>query len=383
MSDPIDKTLDEYLSGNSRVSQSYRELDDAVVPPQLDRLVLARARAAVADQQPSHTDGHSDGHADGHTDELERLRRRRKRLMQWSVPAGLAASAVLVVSIVMQSGVQHEVVSLPQQPARAPAVVQERNDRSGDRQQGLVVLTQPSAPPPAPPVPPVPMIAPAEVISAAPLPQTEMEKVESNAKRTQQQQNAPLAVTIVPEVANEPAFAPTVAAPVLPASMAANAPSGATLHIPEELQRSTSSRAIGSTAIEQTTATQQAADSRDDSLRAAAEASAARKQQTESRRAETRADYDLSEITVTGNRRRSAPGSGPRGTVRQSISAPSESDAAAAGTGVHEEPKHWLERIRQLRKDGKTQDADREWQRFREAYPDYAVAETDAAKARP
>jgi hypothetical protein len=361
VSDPIDKTLDEYLSGNSQVSQRYRELDDAAVPPQLDQLVLARARAAVADRQSSHTDGHSDGH----TDELERLRRRRKRLMRWSVPAGLAASAVLVVSIVMQSGVQHEVVSLPQQPARAPAAVQEHSDRSGDRQEGLVVLTQPSAPPP------VPMMAPPDVLSDAPLPQSEMEKVESNAKRTPQQQSSPLAVKVVPELANEPAFAPTVAAP-------------ATLHVPEELQRSTSNRAISSTAIEQTAATQQAAESRDNSLRAAAEASATRKQQTESRRAETPADYDLSEIAVTGNRaRRSAPASGPRGTVRQSTSAESQPDATAAGAGVHEEPKHWLERIRQLRKDGKAEDADREWQRFREAYPDYAVAETDAARTRP
>lgn len=369
MSDPIDKTLDEYLSGKSQVSQRYRELDDAAVPPQLDQLVLARARDAVAGQQPSQTEGHKD--------ELERLRQRRRRLMRWSVPAGLAASAVLVVSIVMQSGVQHEVVSLPQQPARAPAAVQERSDRSSDRQEGLVVLTQPSVPPPAP------MIAPPEVISYAPLPQTEMEKVESNAKRIRQQQNAPLAVTAVPEVANEPAFAPTVAAPVLPASMAANAPPGATLHIPEEIQRSTSSRSIGSTAIEQTTATQQAAQSRDDSLRAAAEASAARKQQTESRRVEAPADYDLSEITVTGNRaRRSAPASGPRGTVRQSTSAEAQPDAAEAGAAVHEEPKHWLERIRQLRKDGKAEDADREWLRFREAYPDYAVAETDVARTR-
>ena len=280
MSDPIDKALDEYLSGNSQVSRRYRELDDVAVPPQLDQAVLAQARAAVADRQSSQSDGQSDVRSDGHTDELERLRQRRKRLMQWSVPAGLAASAVLVVSIVMQSGVQHEVVSLPQQPASTPAVAQEPADRSSEK-EGLVVLTQPDAQSPPP------MTAPAEVSSDARPGQAE-EKIESSAKRLREQQEAPLAVTVAPDLANEPAFAPSVVAPAPPASVAQGAPSSA-LPIPEGIQRSASSRAIDSAAIETSAATQQMT-SGDNASRAAAETTAARNQQADSRRAESRAD---------------------------------------------------------------------------------------------
>lgn len=381
MSDPIDKALDEYLSGNSQVSRRYRELDDVAVPPQLDQAVLAQARAAVAERQSSHTGGHTDGHTDRqtdrHIDELERLRQRRKRLMQWSVPAGLAASAVLVVSIVMQSGVQHEVVSLPQQPASTPVVAQEPGDRSSE-EQGLVVLTQPDAQ--SYERPPALRIAPAEVSSDALSGQAE-KKIESSAKRLREQQDAPHEVMAAPDLANEPAFAPSVVAPAPPAPVAQSAPLSAP-PIPEGIQRSASRRAIDSAAIEASAAKQQAPSS-ESASRAASEAMAARNQQAASRRAESRADDDLSEIIVTGARRSlPAAGSGPRETVRQSTSAASQSDAAMADTQV-EEPKHWLERIRQLRKDGKAQDADREWQRFREAYPDYAVAEADAARARP
>lgn len=361
MSDPIDKALDQYLSGNSQISQRYRELDDAAVPPQLNQLVLAHARAAVAGQQQAHTD------------ELERLRKRRKRLMRWSVPAGLAASAVLVISIVMQSGVQHE-VSLPQQPVSVPAEIREPVDRSSNRErEGLVVLTQPDVS--------APLMAPPEV-SDAPSGQVE-QKIESIAKRLRQEQSAALPVTAAPNLANEPAFAPSVAAPAPPPPTTASLPASAALNASQDIQRSVSSRAIDHAASEEAVAKRQAAQARDDGLRATAEAAAARGKQVESLRAESQADHDLSEIIVTGNLARRAPGIGPRGTVRQSTSAESESDAVTAGAQIHEEPKHWLERIRQLRKDGKAQDADREWQRFREAYPDYTVAETDAARAKP
>jgi hypothetical protein len=41
-----------------------------------------------------------------------------------------------------------------------------------------------------------------------------------------------------------------------------------------------------------------------------------------------------------------------------------------------------LEYIRQLRKDGRSRQADLEWKRFRAAYPEYPVNEKDAARAR-
>ena len=47
------------------------------------------------------------------------------------------------------------------------------------------------------------------------------------------------------------------------------------------------------------------------------------------------------------------------------------------------DPAKWLEEIRDLRRAGKTAEADRAWERFREAFPDFAVAEDDIARKKP
>lgn len=44
------------------------------------------------------------------------------------------------------------------------------------------------------------------------------------------------------------------------------------------------------------------------------------------------------------------------------------------------EPEPWLEYIRRLRDEGKIEQADAEWHRFRDAYPDYSVANDDRAR---
>jgi len=46
----------------------------------------------------------------------------------------------------------------------------------------------------------------------------------------------------------------------------------------------------------------------------------------------------------------------------------------------YSDPEQWLEDIRQLRKDNKQQEADREWRRFRAAFPDHEVAADDPAR---
>lgn len=73
-----------------------------------------------------------------------------------------------------------------------------------------------------------------------------------------------------------------------------------------------------------------------------------------------RAEADTQEIVVTGNAAASRP-----------ISAP---------LPQYSDPERWLQDIRQLRKDNKQEQADREWRRFREAFPDHPVSETDAAR---
>ncbi|HEY6642377.1 hypothetical protein [Povalibacter sp.] len=131
-----DKAFDEYLGRRSRVSQNYRGLPSGEVPAHLDQQILAQARAAIASG----------------ADELARVRARRRRLLQWSVPAAVAASALLVVSIVIRSGVEHEVTpadfpadfqAAKQVPASAPAAQVAKPEAAGTSTEESVVLIAP------------------------------------------------------------------------------------------------------------------------------------------------------------------------------------------------------------------------------------------------
>jgi hypothetical protein len=98
--------------------------------------------------------------------------------------------------------------------------------------------------------------------------------------------------------------------------------------------------------------------------------------------------HDLSEVTVTAARRKltsAATGAGPRNTVRRANSYADEEvagDAAAPATqpASYSDPERWLEAIRELRKEGKTREADLEWKRFHAAFPDHPVPESDTAR---
>jgi hypothetical protein len=91
----------------------------------------------------------------------------------------------------------------------------------------------------------------------------------------------------------------------------------------------------------------------------------------------------LEEISVTAMFRgnRSAQGAGPRGTIPMQPGA--ASDAKAEREWLQAQPERWLTHIRELRAAGKRRDADREWRDFMKRYPDYPVAQTDAARAAP
>jgi hypothetical protein len=85
---------------------------------------------------------------------------------------------------------------------------------------------------------------------------------------------------------------------------------------------------------------------------------------------------------------------GPRDTVEAapptavlSYSRPVSANAASATVNnmatlqkVYTDPEAWLKDIRQLRKDNKQDEADREWRRFSAAFPNHEVAETDSAR---
>ncbi len=78
---------------------------------------------------------------------------------------------------------------------------------------------------------------------------------------------------------------------------------------------------------------------------------------------------------------RRAPGrtAGPRNTISsQALS--SETRPPADEDAEQSDPEKWLERIRDLRRAGKAVEADRAWQQFRTAFPDFPVANDDLAR---
>jgi hypothetical protein len=81
---PDDKALNEYMSGQSPVSARYRELPADDVPPELDAAILAQAKAVI--DQPTSS-------------------RKLARARRWSVPVTLAATFVLVVSLIIKNNI--------------------------------------------------------------------------------------------------------------------------------------------------------------------------------------------------------------------------------------------------------------------------------------
>lgn len=138
-----DKAFEEYLQRGSVVSQHYRALDDGDVPPAVDAAVLARAAEAVK-QSSAQSNKASDSN-------------RARLWRRWSVPVALAASTVLAVSIVLESGTRHEVTSMEATapvasdlPAAAGQPQETFEEESIDRYQAPAALENAPPPPPAP-----------------------------------------------------------------------------------------------------------------------------------------------------------------------------------------------------------------------------------------
>jgi len=120
VSEPNDRLLDEYLRGESPVSQRYRDLDADEVPPRRDAAVLAQARAAV-----------------------ESRRGRKPAWRKWGAPLALAASAVMAVAIVLEIGVQDEVRA--PSPRLEQSTSMERPQETATLQRSQVDLPAPVA----------------------------------------------------------------------------------------------------------------------------------------------------------------------------------------------------------------------------------------------
>ncbi len=88
------------------------------------------------------------------------------------------------------------------------------------------------------------------------------------------------------------------------------------------------------------------------------------------------------EETVASRRPRSIEGAASQEAISSVVAtdAAQIEAAAPAANALHDDPDRWLTQIRKLREQGQNEEADEEWKRFREAYPDYPVADSDAAK---
>lgn len=282
------------------MSQQYRQLRSADVPAELDRLVLRQAQEAVQ-ARPA----------------------KSRTWTRWAGPLALAASAVLVVSIVIESGV-HEDTYLSV-PASAPAEVLAKQeappaDAAGDRA--------------------------AEDKAAA---------------------GSAAATSVVPIVPVEIESAP---APFVPPPAPINAPEPS---------------AERQLAIQQA-APPPAAQVAEQGLNATGIAAPAPVPSIVPARAQPLAgeeDKRLEEVVLTAQKRNERKlTAGPRNTV----AAPAAADAASNADEQVDEPRNysdpeqWLRDIRQLRKDNKHAEADREWRRFRYVFPNYEVADSDPAR---
>jgi hypothetical protein len=298
---PDEQQLDEYLRGGSAVSQQYRQLHSADVPTELDRLVLRQAQEAVK-ARPA----------------------KSRAWMRWAGPLALAASTVLVVSIVIESGV-HEETYLPV-PASAPAVPPKQEAPQANEAQEKAAAGS---------------AADASVVHIVPL--------ESEAAAAFIMPEAPAPAPFEDErlafqsVAPPPATVPAVPVNQVPAELARR----------EEVQVTARSRADAS-----------------------AEASSPMSVSAQAHEEDT----SLEQIIMTAQKRREQPKqtAGPRNTVAAPVADDLASDADESRH--YSDPEQWLRDIRQLRKEDKHQEADREWRRFRDVFPNYEVADTDLAR---
>ncbi len=357
MSEPIDdKALDEYLSGRSQISQRYRALaDDAreIVPPELDRRILAQARDAVAQAEAVPAD------------ELTRLRTKRRRLMQWGVPAALAASAVLVISIVIRSGVQHEVQAVQEPPLPTVAAPSASAAELAKRQSEATVQDDiVSMAPPQNAVTEFPPPAAPPAVSA---------KEASSARRVAPPPPAPAPLQEAPQSEQRPASAERAAADASPAHVSSPySPPAAPSQEPASVAKAAPIRQR----IEQRAA-------------AAAPPASSRQAPYEPAAAEARVESERENLPQAAAA--SAPRQPPPAVAGNASNVP-ESGAVASpqlpgekpeSADLHRDPQRWLEHIRELRKNGKSAEADNDWKEFRARYPDYPVTETDAARGKP
>jgi hypothetical protein len=301
VNDPDDKAFDEYLQRGSAVSKQYRAIEEERVPSELDANILARAAS-----------------------EVNAGRHRRTRVWRrWSVPVALAASTVLAVSIVLESGLRHEVptVSYSTQTS-APPSSPEAQVRESDEP---VLQEQAKA-----------------VVESAFLADEQVSSLEISPPKQEEAERAPAATA--------PVEAPRSPPPASTPDRRLQAAKGERSEAAEQYANAASPVAVEKRAEGSLTRAR-------DGMRGVAPVSAI-SQDSESDRSTT-------------------------GAAARDSSAGFADDTKESKRDGTTDPHEWLQHIRELREAGKAEEADSEWQKFREAFPDYPVDKDDLAQRAP
>jgi hypothetical protein len=289
-----DESFEVYLQRGSSVSQRYRAIEQEHPPAQLDASILARAQSELQ------------------TSASHKYRYWKK----WTVPVALAASTLIAVSIVLESGMQHEV--------RSAAPVSSLARESSE------AISEANSEPISEPMPPMPAQAPASDMAN--------DTPDSGLPQRMATQNA-----APRESAQEQFFAPDAPRPSAPPAK------------PNE------------EVVSAGAAMDAAAEREEHNARAERDLSIARAQSA-------KRESQASSVAVP--ERAPVP-------VRADDDAESEPRVAAnvrSAPSPLRAPEVWLQQIRDLRKAGKFEDADREWRAFKAAFADFEVAADDFAR---
>ena len=327
MSNAIDdKELDEYLSGGTQYSQRYRSIPTDDVPVELDQLVLMHASAVNVTPIAAAVE--------------KRAPARAKSLAFWtriSAPIALAASVVLVVSIVIDSGVRYD---------SGPAESQELKRVIAPSQTPLEQA--PASPEPIEAREFDSVDSPVAAVTEQSRARADAAATQSNQAKAQAKLKTAAASKL--ESAAKPARVATADEVSAASNLQAAAPGAIAAPPPAPAER-------------------QIADAATDKRFEAQRSSGA---------------TGLEEVIVTGSLRRGQTansGAGPRGTIPPAnFEARELSDAELAKQYREATPTAWLAYIRELRTTGKATAADREWKRFVKTHPDYSVDLEDRAR---
>lgn len=335
-----EQQLDEYLKGDSSVSRQYRQLHSAEVPASLDRLVLRQAEDAVKN----------------------RTSKGRPAWVRWTAPLAVAASAVLVLSIVVETGLRDETAVL-----QAPQPTMQAKQRDLAESKAEEAAASEEAAPASGAAPPAQFAD--ESASAEPL---------ANRARS-------LSAPAVPVQDVAPVAPP-------PPKLDMTAP---------QMNNSAEPAAEASKRVGPVTDAQQPAEAESDEpqpfvqnrsrpppvaapARTAGEAPAIMPARSVSRAAEDAARVlNASSLEESARKQSANADEAKREDERLATQrvAPREVPAQMPPPRYeYTDPEAWLRDIRELRKENKQEQADREWRRFREAFPNYEVAESDSAR---